>query len=161
MSVDNIDEAIEIAIDTLIKPFEGYAVRLPNGNCKAYPDPGTGGKPWTIGWGSTGSNIGPSTEWTEEQAQEALEDHVRYFCKGVLSLCPNLEDVSPLKLAAIISFAYNVGLGNLKISTLRKRILENDWEGASKEILKWNKAAGRILAGLSRRRQAESILLKI
>ena len=47
-----MNEAIEIAINVLIKPFEGYAKRLPNGDCCAYPDPGTGGDPWTIGYGA-------------------------------------------------------------------------------------------------------------
>lgn len=160
MNDDLTDEAIKLAVNTLIKPFEGYAKRMPNGNCKAYPDPGTGGKPWTIGWGSTGKDIHQDTEWTVEQAQEALEDHVRYFCKGVLSLCPNLVAEPPRRLAALISFAYNLGLGNLRISTLRKRILDSDWEGACLEIVKWNKANGRVLQGLTRRRIAESLLLK-
>jgi lysozyme len=64
------------------------------------------------------------------------------------------------RLAALISFAYNCGLGNYRISTLRKRVIASDWDGAATEILKWNKAAGRVLPGLTRRRQAESMLLR-
>lgn len=154
------DEAIHLAKEVLIKPFEGYAKKLPNGNCKAYPDPGTGGKPWTIGWGTTGKDIGPETVWTVEQAEQALEEHIRYFMTGVLAMCPSLHTEPPKRLAAVTSFAYNCGLGNLRVSTLRKRICERDWDGACEEIVKWNKAAGRVLPGLTRRRQAEAALLK-
>ena len=155
---DVITQAIDIAKDALIKPFEGYAKKLSDGSCKAYPDPGTGGHPWTIGYGSTGPSVNKDTVWTLEQADQALEEHILYFCTGVLQQCPNLINY-PYKLASIISFAYNVGLGNLRISTLKKRILSEDWVGAQEEIVKWNKANGRVLNGLTKRRQAEAILL--
>lgn len=153
-----VAQAVKIAKDSLIRPFEGYAIRLPDGGCRAYPDPGTGGAPWTIGYGSTGPTIHKDTVWTHQQAEEAFEEHVQYFCNGVLRLCPNLIN-HPRRLAAILSFAYNVGLGNLRISTLRKRVLAEDWEGAKVEIVKWNKANGRVLRGLTRRREAEAIFL--
>ena len=63
------------------------------------------------------------------------------------------------RYAAIISFAYNCGIGNYRVSTLKKRVDSGDWEGAQEEIMKWNKAAGRVLAGLTKRRQAEASLL--
>jgi GH24 family phage-related lysozyme (muramidase) len=152
-------EAIRIARDVLCKPFEGYAVKLPNGGCRAYPDPGTGAEPWTIGWGSTGAGITKDTVWTREQAEEAMSHHLLYFCSGVLKLSPGLVNQPSRRLAAIISFAYNCGLGNYRISTLRKRVNAEDWAGAQEEIVKWNKAAGRVLAGLTRRRKAEAALL--
>lgn len=154
-----IEQACKIAVDILIKPFEGYHKKLPNGGCMAYPDPGTGGEPWTIGWGSTGKNITKTTVWTLEQAEHALQEHVLYFCSGVLKLSPGLMTAEPKQLAAVISFAYNCGLGNYKISTLRKRVEAKNWSGAREEILKWNKAAGRVLPGLTRRRKAEAALL--
>ncbi len=153
-------EAIKIAGETLCKPFEGYAKRLPNGDCKAYPDPGTGGDPWTIGWGSTGPEVTPETVWTQQQAEESLDKHLLYFCAGVLKLSPNLLKEPSRRLAAIISFAYNCGLRNYRISTLKKRVDASDWAGACEEIVKWNKAGGRILPGLTRRRQAEAALLR-
>jgi GH24 family phage-related lysozyme (muramidase) len=152
-------DAIRIATDALIKPFEGYHRRLPDGSAHAYPDPGTGGAPWTIGWGTTGSGIGPDTVWSLDQCATALEKHVQQFALGVLDLSPNLEYALPRRFAAIISFAYNCGLGNYRISTLRKRVNEEDWESAGREILRWNKAAGRVLPGLTRRRKAESLML--
>lgn len=152
-------DAIRIATDALIKPFEGYHRKLPDGSAHAYPDPGTGGAPWTIGWGTTGPGIGPDTVWSLEQCAAALEKHVQQFALGVLDLSPNLEQALPRRFAAIISFAYNCGLGNYRISTLRKRVNEEDWESAGREILRWNKAAGRVLPGLTRRRKAESLML--
>lgn len=153
-------EAIRIAREALCKPFEGYARRLPDGSCKAYPDPGTGGEPWTIGYGSTGPGITPDTVWTEQQANESLDHHLLFFCSGVLRLSPKLLQQPSRRLAAIISFAYNCGLGNYRISTLKKRVDAQDWAGACDEIVKWNKAAGRVLPGLTRRRQAEAALLR-
>ena len=153
-------EAIKIAREALCKPFEGYARRLPDGSCKAYPDPGTGGNPWTIGWGSTGPEVTPETIWTQQQAEDSLDKHLLYFCAGVLKLSPKLLHEPPRRLAAIISFAYNCGLGNYRISTLKKRVDAQDWAGACDEIVKWNKAAGRVMAGLTRRRQAEAALLR-
>lgn len=154
-----IEEAVNIATETLIKPFEGYALKLPDGSCGAYPDPGTGGDPWTIGYGSTGPNIKRGTIWTRQQAEESLKNHVIYFTSGVLNLSPNLANTLPRRLAAIISFAYNCGLRNYQISTLRKRVNTENWEGAAREIVRWNKANGRVLRGLTRRREAEAALL--
>jgi GH24 family phage-related lysozyme (muramidase) len=157
--MSTIREAINISINVLIKPFEGYHKKLPDGSCKAYPDPGTGGNPWTIGWGSTGPDIDSNTIWSAERAELALIEHVLFFTSGVLKLSPELMSEPPRRLAAIISFAYNCGLRNYQISTLRKRVNEKDWIEAANEIVKWNKAAGRILPGLTRRRKAEAALL--
>lgn len=157
--MDNI-KVIKTCSDLLVKPFEGYHRRLPDGGCRAYPDPGTGGKPWTIGYGSTGASIGPDTTWTLEQAENALEEHLEGFLKALLVMSPVLMKPKNFwRLVAILSFVYNCGLGNYRISTLKKRVDAEDWQGASEQILKWNKTAGRVLAGLTRRRKAESLLL--
>lgn len=159
MEETTIKQAIRLAIDNFIKPFEGYEKRLPDGRCTSYPDPGTGGHPWTIGYGTTGPDIVPGLIWTHEQAELALINHVIYFTTGVLELSPGLVEEPPRRLAAIISFAYNCGLGNYRISTLRKRVNEKEWDDAAREIVKWNKAAGRVLRGLTKRRQAEASFL--
>jgi lysozyme len=153
------DEIIDLCADLLIKPFEGYAKRLPDGGCKAYPDPGTGGKPWTIGYGSTGPDINQHTVWTQEQALKAIEDHLRYFLRGLYLLSPSLRYTSINRVVALLSFAYNVGLGNYRISTLKKKVDAGEWEEAKEQIKKWNKANGRVMAGLTRRREAEAKLL--
>ena len=155
-----ISDAITLAKESLIKPFEGYHRRLPDGGCISYPDPGTGADPWTIGWGSTGPGIVPGTVWTREQAEQDLDKHLIYFATGALKLSPVLIDEPDRRLAAIISFCYNCGLGNYRISTLKRRVDAQNWAGACSEIVKWNKAAGRVLKGLTRRREAEAALLR-
>ena len=155
-----MNEAIELAINVLIKPFEGYARRLPNGDCCAYPDPATGDEPWTIGFGSTGRGISKYTVWSKEQAEDALQEHVRHFISGLVKLSPRLVSASPRRIAAVISWAYNCGLGNYRISTFKKRVDANDWEGAAVECRKWTKAAGRVLPGLTKRREAEALMMR-
>lgn len=157
--MSNLTEALELAKTHLIKPFEGYHKLLPDGGCKAYPDPGTGAQPWTIGWGSTGPNIHKDTVWTKEQAEQDLEKHLLYFLSGILKLSPTLKDAKATQIAALVSFSYNCGLGNYRISTLKKRVDVGNWEDAAYEIKKWNKAAGRVLKGLTRRRAAEALFL--
>lgn len=155
-----IAEALKIAKEVLVKPFEGYHRKLPNGDCRAYPDPGTGGVPWTIGWGCTGPDIKPDTVWTMAQAEKALDAELEHFALGLVRLSPTIKNEKPSRIAALISFCYNCGLGNYRISTLKKRVDKGDWTSAQEEIIKWNKAAGRVLPGLTRRRLAEAALLK-
>ena len=154
-----ISDAIRLASDALVKPFEGYAKRLSDGGCRAYPDPATHGAPWTIGWGCTGADITPDTVWSQDKAQEELEKHLLYFTSKAIRMSPSLITSGDRRLAAIISFNYNCGLGRYRVSTLKKRVDARDWEGACEEIVKWNKASGRVLVGLTRRRLAESALL--
>lgn len=154
-----ISTAIQTAIDALIRPFEGYHRRLPDGGCAAYPDPATKSDPWTIGYGSTGPDIKPDTRWTHEQALAALRSEATQKALGVLKLSPTLVAEPDRRIAALTSFAYNCGLGNYRISTLRRRVNQRDWPEAAREIVKWNKAAGRMMAGLTRRRAAEAALL--
>lgn len=154
-----ISEAIKIAKETLVKPFEGCAKVLPDKMVKAYPDPGTKGHPWTIGYGSTGPNVNRDTVWTMEQCEQELDHHLTYFTTNVLKMSPSLLKATPNQLAAVISWAYNCGLGNYRISTFKKRIDAGNWVGAREECVKWNKAAGRVLPGLTRRRLAEASML--
>ncbi|NDG19385.1 MAG: lysozyme [Betaproteobacteria bacterium] len=154
------EEAKLLTKDVLIKPFEGLAKLLPDGNVTSYPDPGTRGHPWTIGYGSTGPEIQPGTVWTMQQCEDALDHHINYFYAGICKLSPTFSNATPRRIAAITSWAYNCGLGNYRISTLKKRVDAGDWEGAATECLKWNKAAGRVLPGLTRRRKAEAMLMQ-
>jgi len=152
-------DAIRLCADVFVKPFEGYAKRLPDGSCTAYPDPGTGADPWTIGWGATGRDIQMGTVWTVERAQTALEEHLLHFSAGLLKMSPALAQEPDRRIAAVLSWVYNCGLGNYRISTFKKRIDAKDWAGAREECVKWNKAAGRVLPGLTRRRVAEASFL--
>ena len=154
------DEAKKLAKNALIKPFEGLARLLPNGTVTSYPDPGTRGHPWTIGWGATGPDIQPGTIWTMQQCEDALSHHIDYFYAGICKLSPTFQKASPRRIAAVTSWVYNCGLGNYRVSTFKKRVDAGDWDGAATECVKWNKAAGRILPGLTRRRAAEAALMR-
>ena len=67
----------------LIKRFEGCARARPDGRFEAYPDPGTGGDPWTIGWGATGRGIGPGTVWTLAECDARLARDLARFARDV------------------------------------------------------------------------------
>lgn len=116
----------------------------------------------TIGYGATFYEDGRKVTLkdkpiTKEQAEDLLMYHLKqYFLKDVLLLCHTLDTES--KTASILDFAFNVGLGNLKSSTLRKRILAKNWEDVPYQLMRWNKAQGRILKGLTLRREAEKVL---
>lgn len=134
----------------LIKSFEGCRL-------EAYPDPGTGGDPWTIGWGSTGPGIRKGVVWTQEQADSRFREDVDAFAQGVTSLI-GTAPTSQGQFDAMTSLAYNVGLGNFRESTLLRLHKEGDYAGAAAQFSRWNKAAGRVLPGLTRRRAAEAKL---
>jgi lysozyme len=78
------------------------------------------------------------------------------YLPAVRKLCPNVTD--PERLAALIDFAFNLGVGRLAASTLRKRVNANRWDDARTECRKWDKAGGRRLRGLTLRREAEVAL---
>jgi lysozyme len=126
----------------LVRSFEG--LRL-----KAYKCPAG---VWTIGYGHTGA-VHEGDKITEEDAIEYLEDDLDRFEKCVdkavnVPITQNMFD-------ALVSFAYNVGCGAFKKSALLKKLNAKDYEGAADQFPRWNKAGGRELAGLTRRRAAE------
>jgi len=130
----------------LIKKWEGCRLT-------AYPDPATGGDPWTIGWGSTGKGIGPGVQWTLEQADDRLARDVGRFMAGVRALLR--VEPEPNELGAMTSLAYNIGLGNFRSSTLLRKFNAGDKAGAAAEFGKWNRAAGKVMKGLTNRRADE------
>ncbi len=141
---------------SIIREFEGCRLT-------SYPDPGTGGAPWTIGWGSTtdeqGRPIKKGDVWTQERADARLRAHVGEFGEKVWQLVKDVPTTQN-QFDALVSFAYNVGIGNLKTSTLLRRHREKAYAGAALEFARWNKAAGRVLKGLTRRREAEASLYR-
>lgn len=160
IQVGNPQDPVEIAIERLIKPFEGYHKALPDGSCQAYTDPiGI----WTIGWGSIwqedGSKVTPGLIWSRQYAEKMLRKEALHFQAGVLKSAPNLAK-EPVRQAGVISWAFNLGLGAFRASTFRKRLLEENWEGAYSECLRWNKADGKVLRGLTLRREAEGLLIR-
>jgi len=118
----------------------------------------------TIGYGSTYYADGRKVTLQDVPINEAdattllLSELHHTYLPGALRLCPNLV-VHEKRLNAIVDFCYNLGVGRLQSSTLRRKVVAEDWEGAKEELLKWNKGGGRVLAGLDKRRRAECALM--
>ncbi len=133
---------------------EGYAIRLPDGGCTSYWD--KMGCVWTIGFGSTGPDIGRHTTWTRAQAVQRLQLNWQQTKAGVLRASPILAKPEHAnRLDAITDFAYNVGTGRYQSSSLRAYVNRQAWGVASAEFPKWNLAGGKVRAGLVTRREAE------
>lgn len=136
---------------TLMHRWEGCEL-------KAYPDPGSAdGKPWTIGWGSTGSGIGPGTVWTQEQADLRFEqDLVKYAdqVSKVIGDAPTTQD----QFDALVAFHYNTG--KIGSATLTKKHVAGDYAGAAREFGKWVFNDGKKMKGLVNRRTDEAKLYR-
>ena len=126
----------------LVKGFEGFSQ-------KAYLCPA--GVP-TIGYGHTG-NIRPTDTITQTEAEALLKKDLEQFEAGVKKVVK--VPLNENQLAALTSFAYNVGLGAFNNSTLVKQLNEGRYDLAADQLLRWTKAAGKELKGLVRRRAAE------
>lgn len=133
----------------LIEAFEGR-------RHTAYPDPATGGKPWTIGVGSTGPDVVPGLTWTDEQIEERFSADLQRFEIGLNKML--LVPVSQNQFDALISFVYNCGLHNLLNSTLLTLLNKGDFPKAAAEFNRWSFANGQQMPGLLRRRRAEMAL---
>lgn len=147
------------ACTALIKRFEGCAKRLPDGRLAAYPDPGSGGDPWTIGWGSTGPDIKPGTIWTQKQADARFAQHLAEFGAKVDQLLAG-SPTRQFQFDALVSFAYNIGIGNFGSSTLLRKHRAGDHSGAAAQFGAWVNAAGKKLPGLVARRAAEAAMYR-
>ena len=110
----------------------------------------------TIGYGTTGRDIHLGMTVTKEWAEARMRSDLHKFIEGSRKLCPN---ANTSQLCAIADFSYNLGLNALRNSTFRKRFNEGDIEGAKREILRWNKSRGKVLRGLTIRREVEATLL--
>jgi GH24 family phage-related lysozyme (muramidase) len=134
---------IQAGID-LVKSFEG---------CKltAYKDMvGV----WTIGWGTT-SGVRPGMTISQARADMLLEHDLDGFEMDVVKLVNPKVQLNDFEKAALTSFAYNLGTGALARSTLLRYLNRGDRLHAANEFLKWNRAGGVPVSGLTRRRMAE------
>ena len=118
----------------------------------AYPDPGSGGDPWTVGYGST-HGVHEGMTVTEAQASAMLAADLHLFEATVqhgvkVALTQNQFD-------ALVSLVYNIGPRNFLGSTVLKRLNAGDYAGAADAMLMWDKAAHHVMAGLHRRREQE------
>jgi len=108
---------------------------------------------WTIGWGHTGKDVYEGCTMTQEEADTTLLDDLQKTARGV-EACVKVP-ISDNQFGALVSFAFNVGLGNLEKSTLLKLLNEGDFHGASLQFQMWDHAGGVTVPGLLRRRTAE------
>lgn len=137
-----LSSALVLSGAYLVAPFEGK-------ENNAYIDPVN---ILTICYGST-KNVKKGDYKTDDECLELLaEDLVEHDKKMLRYIEVNVTDYQH---AAFLSFTYNVGVGAFSKSTLLKKLNKGDYEGACNELLRWNKAGGKVLNGLTKRRQAE------
>jgi lysozyme len=139
----------------LIKSFEGFS-------SKPYVDPATGGVPITIGYGSTRYADGSKVKLTDpaipkEVAEKLLANTMTHYESEVDAMA--VDTLNANQFSALVSFCYNCGPANLKSSTLLKKVNINPNDPTiADEFKKWNKGDGKVMAGLTKRRLAESEL---
>ena len=109
----------------------------------------------TIGFGHTGADVIEGMTITKDRANELFNQDIANFVAGVNSM---VKSCTQGEFDAMVSFAYNLGLKSLKTSTLLRKFNEGDIDGAANEFTKWNRAGGKEVAGLTRRRLAERAL---
>ena len=141
----------------LIKQFEGCHRVRDDGMIEAYPDPGTGGDPWTIGWGATGPDVKPGTVWTQTKADARLVADIERHAEDVRKALGDAATSQP-QFDALVSFHYNTGA--IARATLTKLHKAGKHTEAANEFGRWVRAGGRVMKGLVRRRAAEAKLYK-
>lgn len=131
----------------LIKKYEGF-------RSEAYLCPAG---VWTVGYGTT-EGVTRGVKITREFAEKLLQEDLEARGKALLEEV--FVPINQNQFDALLSFVYNVGIGAFRRSTLRKLVNSKRFEEAAREFLKWNKAGGRVLPGLTTRRQEEMALFK-
>ncbi|MDJ0706518.1 MAG: peptidoglycan-binding protein [Leptolyngbyaceae cyanobacterium MO_188.B28] len=143
---------------SLIKQFEGC-------HLKAYPDPLSGGRPYTIGWGSTRKKDGRPFELGEEITQAEADELLIYQIEG--DFLPSLEQIPVWRelninqRGAILSFAYNLGArfyNRQGFETISRVLREKRWDQIESALLLYINPGSNVEAGLRRRRLAEAAL---
>lgn len=158
-------DASEDAIE-LIKEFEKLELA-------AYPDPGTGGDPWTIGWGHTGPEVHEGMTISRAQADAWLVEDVAE-AEAIVQRAVKVP-LAQHEFDALVSFCFNCGPGRVKRgsdpgrdgfvvlrdgrpSTLLRKLNAGDYDAVPDEMKRWNRGGGKVLRGLVRRRAAEAML---
>ena len=133
----------------LIKSFEGCRL-------EAYPDPATGGEPFTVGVGHTGPEVHEGMTITEEQADAYLASDLERFERCVSEALT--AEITQAQFDACVSLAFNIGCGNFNKSSVCRYLNAGEPAKAQEAFALWNKAEGKVMAGLTRRRAAEAEL---
>lgn len=137
----------------MIHGFEGF-------RSQAYPDPGSGGHPWTIGYGTTvypdGEPVRKGDVATRTEAARYFEHDLAAFTRSVLQ---SVEvPLTQNQLDALVSLTYNIGKNAFRRSTLLRKLNQRDYRGAADQFLLWRRAAGNVMRGLELRRKEERAL---
>lgn len=146
----DIEQVLHLAA-SLCRRFEG---------CYLRPYLCPAGVP-TIGYGTTVYDDGRKVSLhdpaiTRERAEDLLMHQLRTtYLPQTVALCPGADTSG--RLAALVDFAYNLGGRNLKGSTLRRKVNAGEWGDVPTQLMRWNKAGGKVLAGLTKRRGAEAV----
>lgn len=150
--MNSTDLAIAIA-EALCRRFEGFC---------GHPYLCPAGVP-TIGYGATHYLDGRTVTLkdapiSKETATVMLRDMLRTdYLPKLMAMCPKVD--SPERMAALLDFVFNLGAGQLRSSTLRKRVNAEAWGLVPSELRKWTRGGGRVLKGLVIRREAEAALI--
>lgn len=143
----------------VIKKFEGLET-------SAYPDPATGGAPWTIGYGHTGTDVRPGLVWNESHAESVLKSDLARFETLVSNALTT--SITQGQFDALVSFCFNVGPGRKGVkdgllvlkngnpSSLLRLTNARDFDAAVRQFKYWANANGQPMKGLIRRRAAEA-----
>lgn len=117
---------------------------------------------WTIGYGTikypNGARVKKGDTCTEQQAELYLKNDLTSFENSINKLVK--VKLTQNQFDALASFTYNLGAANLSTSTLLRKLNAKDYKGAAAEFIRWNKAGGKVLNGLTRRREAEANIFK-
>jgi len=154
----NEDLTLSPAGANLVKHFESCMKKSGHDRFVSYKCPAG---VWTMGWGTTtehGHKIKEGMVWTQSQCDSAFLHDMVVFEADVKRLVK--VKLAQWQFDALVSFTYNVGAGAFGGSTLLKKVNASDFEAAALEFHKWNKANGKVLDGLVRRRASESLLFQ-
>jgi GH24 family phage-related lysozyme (muramidase) len=139
----------------LICAFEACQRARRDGTFEAYPDPGSGAAPWTIGWGSTGPDIHAGLIWTQAQCDARLAAQLARFVADVANAIRDAPTTAN-QFDAMVAFQYNTGaIARARLTGLHIR---GDYAGAKAAFADWTRAKGVVMPGLVRRRAAEAAL---
>lgn len=134
----------------LIKSFESCSL-------KSYPDPATKGAPWTIGWGHTGPEVKPNSEWTKALCDTVFKSDCDRFAHHMVEHLMLPESVTDNQFSAMLSFAYNLGI-NILEDVLDDVGLDGFADKIQEYVLAGPKGKKKVLRGLVIRRAQEAIL---
>jgi len=126
---------------------------------KAYPDPGSGGDPWTIGYGHTGPEVRQGMTCTHLQAEAWLRADVFFAEKAVKKMVT--VKLSQGQFDALVDLVFNIGATAFQGSTLLRMLNAGDYAGADGQFKRWNMSKGKVMPGLVTRRDREEKLFDV